>query len=109
MPLKSTVRMLIVLNVLLTADICTARAHSNEISLEKETLYVMCKCHHVGMWWQEGPQAHRGFMRRARAVDIQSLYRHASRKGLRLILCGEEMAPQFPAAKNVIFLNSENL
>ncbi len=38
---------------------------------------------------QDTPQAHRGFLRRARAVDIHSLYRHASEQGLRLVLCGK--------------------
>lgn len=38
---------------------------------------------------QDTPQAHRGFLCRARAVDIHSLYRHASEQGLRLVLCGE--------------------
>ena len=38
---------------------------------------------------QHTPQAHRGFLRRARAVDVHSLYRHASEQGLRLVLCGK--------------------
>ncbi|BDA47931.1 hypothetical protein COCOBI_11-1880 [Coccomyxa sp. Obi] len=40
---------------------------------------------------QDAPHAHRGFLRRARAVDIHSLYRLASQKGLRLVLCGHSL------------------
>ncbi len=34
------------------------------------------------------PAAHRGFLRRARAVPIEDLYLHAHRKGKKLLLCG---------------------
>ncbi len=36
------------------------------------------------------PSVHRGFLQRARSVNIGALQRHAHEHGLRLILCGEE-------------------
>lgn len=36
------------------------------------------------------PRVHTGFLERARAVSIQSLYKLAKGKGLRLVLCGRD-------------------
>ena len=33
-------------------------------------------------------RAHSGFVRRARAVNMEALHRHAVAQGLRLVLCG---------------------
>ena len=33
-------------------------------------------------------RAHSGFVRRARAVNMEALHRHAASQGLRLVLCG---------------------
>mgnify|MGYP001091694124 CR=1 FL=1 len=39
---------------------------------------------------QAGATVHRGFLSRSQGIPIESLYLHAHKQGLRLVLCGEE-------------------
>lgn len=40
---------------------------------------------------QAKPSAHRGFLRRARSVDIEQLYHQAQSQGRRMVLCGHSL------------------
>ena len=38
------------------------------------------------------PSVHRGFLQRARSINIAALQQHARMRGLRLVLCGAQSA-----------------
>lgn len=44
-------------------------------------------------------RVHNGFLRRARAVSIEALHRHAASQGLRLVLCGTALCLAHPARR----------